>query len=42
MLTTTGRKKLSGRLAARKTASLKESTLIQGTDATTEPSGTFL
>jgi hypothetical protein len=42
MLTTTGRKKPSGKLAARETASPKESTLIQGTNATTEPSGTLL
>jgi hypothetical protein len=41
MLTTTGRKKPSGRLAARETASPEESTPIQGTDATTEPSGTL-
>ena len=41
MLTTTGRKKPSGRLAARETASPEESPPIQGTDATTEPSGTF-
>jgi hypothetical protein len=41
MLTTTGRKKPSGRLAARETASPEELTPIQGTDATTEPSGTF-
>jgi hypothetical protein len=41
MPTTTGRKKPSGRLAARETASPEESTPIQGTDATTEPSGTL-
>jgi hypothetical protein len=41
MLTTTGRKKLSSRLAARETASPEELTPIQSTDATTEPSGTF-
>jgi hypothetical protein len=41
MPTTTGRKKPSGRLAARETASPEESTPIQGTDATTEPSRTL-
>jgi hypothetical protein len=41
MLTTTGRKKPSGKLAARETASPKESTSIQSIDATTEPSGTL-
>jgi hypothetical protein len=42
MLTITGRKKPSSKLAAREIASLEESTPIQGTDATTEPSGTLL
>jgi hypothetical protein len=41
MLTTIGRKKPSGKLAARKTASPEESTPIQSIDATTEPSGTL-